>query len=139
MASGVKVLDKCKIEFNNIKMKHQYRYILFKLTDDLTAIEVEKTGTLDSQWEEFVDDLKKAVDKGQPRYAVYDFAYDTPEGPRTKLCFIYFATEECNIKQKMVYSASKSSLVNELQPGIKNIQVNDFGDLEIDNVLEKIK
>jgi len=43
-SSGVGVQDRVVTEFNNIKIKHMYRYIQMKLTDDFTEIEIEKNG-----------------------------------------------------------------------------------------------
>lgn len=41
-ASGVSVQEKCKTEFKNIKLGHKYRYIVYRLSDDLTEVIVDK-------------------------------------------------------------------------------------------------
>ena len=42
-ASGVSVHPECVQIFNDIKLKHNFRYIIYALTDDLTQIRVLKT------------------------------------------------------------------------------------------------
>ncbi|KAJ3329496.1 cofilin, partial [Kappamyces sp. JEL0680] len=59
-----------------------YRFIIFKVTDDFTSIGVEKTSA-NGTYDEFVASLPKDA----CRYAVYDFEYSTPDGPRNKLLF----------------------------------------------------
>jgi len=41
-ASGVQVSPECKDAFNDIKLRHQYRYAIFALTGDLTRIVILK-------------------------------------------------------------------------------------------------
>ena len=41
-ASGVKVAEACKAEYQNLKMGRKYRYILYGLSDDLKEIVVRK-------------------------------------------------------------------------------------------------
>ena len=40
-ASGVQVADECKMAFQDMKLGYKYRYVVFKLTDDLKRIVVE--------------------------------------------------------------------------------------------------
>ena len=42
-ASGVSVHPECVELFNDIKLKHNHRYIVYALTDDLRQIRVLKT------------------------------------------------------------------------------------------------
>ena len=43
-ASGVKVHEDCKTEFDNMKLKHAYKYVIFRLSDDLKSIIVDSCG-----------------------------------------------------------------------------------------------
>lgn len=45
-ASGVAVKPECITIFNDIKLGHKFRYIVYSLTDDLTHIRVLKTAAL---------------------------------------------------------------------------------------------
>ena len=42
--SGIKLDPLCIEEFNNMKLKHKYRYIIFKLSDDHKSIVIDKLG-----------------------------------------------------------------------------------------------
>ena len=44
-ASDVGVQPECVKVFNEIKIGHKYRYIVYALTDDLREIQVLKTGS----------------------------------------------------------------------------------------------
>lgn len=142
MASGVAVNECCKTEFQTLKLKHKYRYIIYKLNDNLTEIQVHKKAEPSATYQDFVADLQEAQAQKQCRYAIYDAEYESVKGTGTiknKLCFFYWSPEESSIKQKMVYSASKDKFQHELGSGLaKVIQANDNGDLEWDYVLEQI-
>ena len=43
-ASGVQVASECKEKFEEMKLKHQHKYVIFKLSDDLKNIVVDCTG-----------------------------------------------------------------------------------------------
>ena len=81
-SSGVAIDDSVIEKFGDLKLKKAYRFLIAKITDDLKSIKIEKaaeTGTY--------DDFMAALPKGECRYAVYDFAYSTPEGERNKILF----------------------------------------------------
>jgi len=83
-ASGVSVQDEVVNQFNNIKLKHMYRYVQLKLTNDLKEIEVEKTVET-STYAEFIAQLPKE----DCRYVIYDFQFDVGDaGQREQLIFI---------------------------------------------------
>lgn len=42
--SGIKLDPVCVDEFNGMKLKHKYRYIIFKLSDDMKHIVIDKLG-----------------------------------------------------------------------------------------------
>ena len=42
--SGVTVNDECKTEFVNFKMHSKYKYIVFRLSDDLKEVIIDKCG-----------------------------------------------------------------------------------------------
>ena len=43
-ASGVTIQDACQTEYEDMKLKKKYAYMIFKLTDDLKQIEIETKG-----------------------------------------------------------------------------------------------
>lgn len=79
----------CVEKYNELKLKKDLKYIIYKLSDDYKEIVVEEAST-DPEWETFQQKLKnaKSSHRGKeglgPRYAVYDFQYekDAMEGTR---------------------------------------------------------
>jgi len=139
MASGVNVTDDCKHTYDKLHMGKAFRYIIYKLTDDLKDIVVDKTGDRDSSYENFTQEMFDAESRRECRYAVYDAEYQSKEKhEKQKLVFIFWAPENALVKQKMVYSASKDALKTKLGRGVTIIvQANDHGDLTWENILEK--
>lgn len=140
MASGVHVEDECKVAFQDVKLGHKYRYVVYSLTDDLKSIHVIKRAELDAEYKDFLEDMKEAETVGQCRYAIYDVEYQTKDGqPRNKLVFFMWSPEKALIKQRMVYASSKDALKKALGEGIgKEVQANDHGDLAWNSVMEII-
>lgn len=137
MASGVSVQQECVTAFNDIKLGHKFRYLVYSLTDDLKQIRVLKTAPPSCTYENFVEDLKEAETQRQCRYGVYDAEYKLKDGQnRTKLVFFLWSPENATVKQKMVYTSSKDALKRALVGIGKEVQACDYGDLEWDSVLE---
>ncbi|ELU16345.1 hypothetical protein CAPTEDRAFT_221115 [Capitella teleta] len=136
-ASGVAVNPECVALFNDIKLKHSYRYIVYALTDDLRQIRVLKTAPVTGTYDEFVEDLKEAEEKRECRYGVFDAEYELANGEkRSKLVFFLWSPDSSKVKQKMVYTSSKDALRKTLVGVGKDLQANDHGDLAWSNVLE---
>jgi cofilin len=140
MASGVAVCDECKTSFQEIKLGHKYRYVIFCLTEDLKQIVVEKRAEPSATYDEFLEELKQAESKSECRFAVFDAEFSTKDGQqRNKIVFFMWSPENSKIKQKMVYASSKDALKKALGEGIaKEIQANDHGDLMWSAVLDKL-
>lgn len=133
MSSGVAIQDKVVEVFQDFKLKKSYRYILFKLSDDFTSIEVDKTSEKGT-YEEFV----KSLPKDACRYAVFDFEYSTNDGPRNKLLFYTWSPDTAKIKQKMIYASSKDGLKKKLDGVYTEIQCTDLSEVSHETVLEKV-
>lgn len=50
MSSGVGADDECVNVFNELKLRHTYKYIIYKISDDKSSISVEKTGAKDATY-----------------------------------------------------------------------------------------
>lgn len=68
--------------YQELKLKKAFKFIIFKLTDDFSAVVVDVKSTTGTY-----DDFVKALPKDGCRYAVFDFEYSTADGPRNKLLF----------------------------------------------------
>ena len=91
----------CVTTFDELKLKKEIKYIIYKISDDYKQIVVEDTSK-ESDWEAFRSKLldAKSGHKGKegkgPRYAVYDFEYELEggEGKRNKIVFISWSPDE---------------------------------------------
>ena len=61
--TGIKPTDDVYTEFTNLRMKRAHRYMIMKMSDDKTGIEIEKLGKRD----ETFDNFKEAMPKDQCR------------------------------------------------------------------------
>jgi len=140
MASGIKVNDECKIEYNNLKMGKQYRYLIFGLSSDMTEIVVKKRASPEAEYSEFVADLRKTRDEGQCCYAVYSAKYTKGEMQRGKIMFVMWTPSEASVKQKMVYASSVIAFKKELGQGIGlSFTSGDDDDIAWEEVLCKLR
>lgn len=71
-------------EYQDIKLGKKHKYIIYKLSEDNKEIVVDETGAINSEYEQFTNKLPEL----EPRWAVYDLGYNTPDGQRNKLTFI---------------------------------------------------
>ncbi|KAF8073886.1 actin depolymerizing factor [Lyophyllum atratum] len=83
MASGVGVNELCLKEYQALKLKKTYKYIIFTLSKDFTEVVVEKTSA-SQDYDDFVADLPET----ECRWAVYDFDFEKEDGgKRNKIIF----------------------------------------------------
>jgi len=137
MASGVSVNQECVTAYNDIKLGHKFRYLVYALTDDLKEIRVLKTAPPSATYENFVEDLREAQEKRQCRYGIFDAVYKLKDGQnRTKLVFFLWSPEDATTKQKMVYTSSKDALKRALVGIGKEVQATDEGELAWESVME---
>ena len=77
------VHDECKLMFAELKVKRNYRFIIFKIEDQ--EVVVEKLGSLDETYEDFIESLLA----NECRYVVYDFDFIIDENcQKSKIFFI---------------------------------------------------
>lgn len=92
-------------DFNELKLGKNTKYIIYKLSDDWKSIVVDEKSS-DGEWDNFRDKLVSAKSKSKtgkegpgPRYAVYDFEYESAEGGRrNKITFIAWSPDNAGIQ-----------------------------------------
>ncbi|CCK70556.1 cofilin KNAG_0E02970 [Huiozyma naganishii CBS 8797] len=133
--SGVSVADESLAAFNDLKLGKKYKFVLFALNDDKTAIVVKETSTDDS-YDAFLEKLPE----NDCLYAVYDFEYEISgsEGKRSKIIFYTWSPDTAPIRSKMVYASSKDALRRALNGISTDVQGTDFSEVAYDTVLEKV-
>jgi cofilin len=127
--SGVTIEDDCIRSFNDMKLKHDKRYLIYRINEEQTRIVIEEVGEKTKTYEEFKQSL---FAKDGPRYAVVDFEYrkaDTGQ-IQDKLVFVFWCPDTSKIKLKMIYASSKDSLTKPLNGIAKVIQANDADDVD---------
>ena len=122
--SGVTIEDECVKCFNDMKIRHDKRYIIYRITDDQTKICVDKVGDKTETYEDF---RRQLLEADGPRYAIVDYEFKKVETGQVqdKLIFVFWCPDTSKIKMKMVYASSKDSLVKPLNGIAKIIQAND--------------
>ena len=136
MSSGVAVNQECISEFNAFKLKNQNRYILFKLSDDLKEVVIEKKAAPETTYAEFVAELPEQ----DCRYAIYNFEYDSgSDGKRAKIVFVIWAPDTAPIKKKMIYASTKDAIKKAFQGISVEVQGTDRSEVDFDEVLNKCK
>jgi cofilin len=138
--SGVTIEDNCITSFNDMKLRHDKRYIIYRISEDQSKIIIEEIGEKSKTYAEFRKSLQS---KDGPRYAVVDFEYKKKDtgSIQDKLVFIFWCPDSSKIKLKMIYAASKDSLSKPLNGIAKLIQANDSDDIdeaEIQNQLARV-
>lgn len=95
-------------------LKRKHRYIVYKPSEDGTAVEVEKIGAR----EESFDDFKNSVEKTAARWCVIDLEWEADDGRKvSKVCLIAFAPDNAASNQdKFLVAANKSTLMQKLKP-----------------------
>jgi len=144
--SGVAVTDECVDEFNKIKLKKAYRFLQFRISDDLKKVVVDKweeasaTEASEAEREKQFTDFAGQLPKDDCRYCVYDFHMDMGEsGHREKLWFVVWIPETAKIKKKMVYASSKEALKKKLLGMAGELQATDFSELSYKEMKDKMK
>ena len=127
--SGVTIEDDCIRSYNDMKLKHDKRYLIYRITEDQSKIVIEEVGEKSSTYADF---KKSLFAKDGPRYAVVDFEYKKSETGQIqdKLVFVFWCPDTSKIKLKMIYASSKDSLTKPLNGIAKVIQANDADDID---------
>uniref|UniRef100_A0A7S0MAT1 ADF-H domain-containing protein n=1 Tax=Cryptomonas curvata TaxID=233186 RepID=A0A7S0MAT1_9CRYP len=136
MASGVAVSDDCVTVFNDLKLKHDKKYIIFSMNPAMTEIQVLKSSSKDASYEEFVAEFPS----GSCRYGVFDVEYTDPKtgGQRNKIVFFSWCDDNARVKEKMIYASSKDELKKRLVGIATEVQANDKSGFDMKDVVDRV-
>lgn len=59
MQGGIVIDDACAVEFTALRMKRAHRFIIMKVADDKSKVEVEHVGARDATFEDFKELMPK--------------------------------------------------------------------------------
>jgi cofilin len=132
--SGVGLSEDCVAAFEKLKLGKKTKYIIYKLSNDKTKIEVEKSSE-DPDYETFITELPET----ECRYAIYDLEFEKSisEGKRNKICFYAWSPDDAPVRSKMIYASSKDALRRSLTGIQAEIQGTDYSEVSYETVLEK--
>ncbi|KAH8114728.1 actin cross-linking [Phellopilus nigrolimitatus] len=140
-ASGVQAGDKCVNIFNELKLEHKHKYIVYALSKDFKEIIVEasQSEAAGKSNEELYDEFTKKLPLKEPRYGVFDFEHEKEDGSgkRNRIVFVNWAPDESPVRQKMIYSSSKDALRRGLVGIHVDVQATDESEASYDTVFEK--
>jgi len=137
MASGIQVSQECIDTFNDIKLSHKFRYVIYKRNADNTEVVIEKTAPPSSTYSDFCNDLPS----NECRYGIFDLEYSKSEadGVRQKILFVVWAPDTAKIKDKMLTASSKDAVKKPLVGISTEIQATDASEIDYDLVVEKVQ
>lgn len=139
MASGVEVDPKCLETVKSLIKDRKYRCIVFKINDEMTQVQVEKTfPPADSSPKEDWDDFKKDLPESDCRYFVYDFAFEHQGATKQRVLFALWSPENSKIRSKMIYASSQEGVSNKVEGIQRALQCTDADDIEYEAIAKKL-
>lgn len=121
--------DECKLKFQELKSKRNYRYITFKIEEQ--QVIVDKLGSPEDSYDKFTSCLPA----DECRYAVFDFDFTTHEKvQKSKIIFVAWSPETSIVRNKMVYASSKDRFKRELDGIQFELQATDASEMSLDIV-----
>lgn len=135
MTTGITVNEETATLCSDIKLFKKYNYVIFKINDNLTEIITVKKGDKNTTFEDFV----KEFPINEPKYAIYIYKYEVENCKRSKVIFISWIPDICKIKEKMIYSSSKSPLKRSFNGSLVDIQAHNASELTKEIIYEKIQ
>merc|ERR1711957_153436 len=129
--SGVAVNADCVEKYSQIKMKKDLRFVTFKI-ENKKEIVVDKEGPPANTF----DDFKASLPEDEPRYALVDIEFKSEDGrDQSKLTFVFWSPDDkTSVKDRMLHASSKDAIKKKFPGIMKELQANDNGDLEWDEV-----
>ncbi|XP_023540370.1 actin-depolymerizing factor-like [Cucurbita pepo subsp. pepo] len=121
--------DDCKLKFLDLKTKRKFRFIVFKIDENIQQVTVERVGGHDETYNNFL----AAIPANECRYAVYDFDFTTDENcQKSKIFFIAWSPDSSRIRSKMLYASSRDRFKRELDGIQVELQATDPSEMSID-------
>ncbi|KAH0457057.1 hypothetical protein IEQ34_014964 [Dendrobium chrysotoxum] len=128
-ASGMAVVDECKLKFMELKTKRSFRFIVFKIDEKNLQIMVDRVGQPDESY----DDFTACLPPDECRYAVFDFDFVTDENcQKSKIFFIAWSPDTSKVRSKMLYASSKDRFKRELDGIQVELQATDPSEMSLD-------
>jgi cofilin len=128
------VNKECIEAYKGLKLDHQFRFIVFGMSDDRKEIIVKHRAPITATY----DDFLKEIPENDCRYAIYDYEFEIDGGQRSKVVFINWAPDTAHIRSKMLYAASKESFRKNMSGLAIEVQATDSSEVELAAIDEKV-
>lgn len=80
------------------------------------------------------------ISNSDHRYAIFELEYQANDGRiESKILFLMYAPDIIDTKEKFVIATTKDAVKKKLQPFNKEIQVNDWADLDAEAFIRYFK
>lgn len=135
-SSGVAIDSDCIEKFLELKTKRKFRYIVFKMNEAGQNIVVDSFGEPDKTYDEFI----ALFPENSCRYGLYDHDFTDDEGcKKSKIVFFAWAPDTAKVREKMLYSSSKTDFRRQLDGVAVEMQCNDVDDTKMTLLEQKVK
>lgn len=119
MATGITVNVECSRAWDEMKIKHKFMYVTFRIQDDKEVV-VDKRGDTSSTYSAFRD----ALPADDCRYAVVEVP------GTTKIVFVMWTPDSASVKQKMIYASTRQAILDKVPGHAKSAQASDKSELD---------
>ena len=131
--TAIKVADECIAAWNEIKIGHKYRYVIFDMSKDMKEVVVLKKAEPTATYDDFLDDLPPK----DCRYAVYDYTFTAGDHEAEKLVFIVWCPDTAPVRRKMVVASTKATVKNAFAGVAMELQATDDSEIAEAELLKK--
>ena len=132
--SGITVTDEVVTAYNELKLQHKNKYVIFRISDDYKEVVVDKYGGSGSY-----SDFTAELTGSQCRYGIVDYEYQTADGRSTsKILFVVWAPDSAPIKAKMLITSTKDAVKKKLVGIGIEVQATDFSELQPERFADKL-
>ncbi|MFF4717592.1 actin-binding ADF family protein [Streptomyces eurythermus] len=133
VASGLSVSAAGVEAYQKLKLKKDFTYIIYTISEDFSEIVVEKTST-SGDYDDFLADLPE----DGARHAVYYLEFEKGgAGKQAKIISIAWSPDGAKIKQKMILASSNEELQRVLTGVGVEIQATDISEVSYEAVVDK--
>ncbi|GMH33768.1 hypothetical protein BSKO_01602 [Bryopsis sp. KO-2023] len=133
--AGIAVDENAIAEFNLMRVKSKYLWMLFKIDDSGRTVVLCDSGDKSSNYQDFVGRFPQ----NECRYGVFDYPYETSEGRKLqKLVFFNWAPDTAPVKDKMMASSTKDFVKTQMSGVQVEVQATDHDELHDDEVSKAV-
>lgn len=82
------------------------------------------------------------LEKGEPRFIIYDFNYLTNDQPpmhKNTLSFIYWSPDNASAQNKLMYATAKENFKGKLSGLQADLTANDIGEIDQTTIEDQLK